>query len=112
MSIRKRRRDRTRNRIANQKRLDAIAITKINKSFVSSLETWGGTVCPNCYKRVPARALLARQTIPMDNGIIRLGASILSQYCHRNVQKCASESAKADKWMWMQSPLYQEQNHD
>ena len=65
MTVRKRRRDRTRNRIANQKRLDAIATTKISKNFLLSLETWGGTVCPNCYKRVPARALLASQSIPI-----------------------------------------------
>ena len=108
VSIRKRRRERTHNRLSNQRKLDAIATAKIQKSFLSSMTTWGGTICPSCYKPIPARALLVGRSISLDNGIITLGARVQDQYCHANTQRCASESANADKWMWMQSPLYRE----
>ena len=107
-SIRKRRRDRTRSRIANQKRLDAIASQKIDKSFLASIETWGGTACPECHKSVPARAFVNGGDIRFSNScIVTVGTNVLPQYCHKDVMRCASESAKQDKQRWMFSMLYQ-----
>ena len=58
MPIRKRRRDRTRNRIANQKRLDAIADKSIANNFMACIETWSASRCPECLKSLPARAFI------------------------------------------------------
>jgi hypothetical protein len=110
-SIRKRRRDRTRNRIATQKRLDAIAYEKINRSMMSSAETWGGTVCPECHKSLPARAFVIGGDVRWsDTCILTVGASVIPQYCHRDKSRCASESAKEDSYRWKDSPMYQEMN--
>ena len=107
MKIRKRRRDRTRNRIANQKRLDAIAYARINKSMLASMATWGGTVCPECHKSIPARAFVIGGDVWFSDGcIVTVGTSVSPQYCHQDVMRCASESAKQDKQQWMFSPLY------
>lgn len=109
VSIRKRRRERTRNRIANQKRLDRIAQERINKSFMASMDTWGATVCPECYKSVPARAFIVGGDIQWSSScIVSVGTSIHPQYCHRDETRCASESAKQDKGRWMYSPKYRE----
>ena len=110
-SIRKRRRDRTRTRIANQKRLDAIAYKKINGNMTTSLDTLGGTICPECHKSVPTRAFVAGGDIWWsDTCILTVGTSVAPQYCHRNKQRCASESAKEDPYRWKESLMYQEQN--
>lgn len=109
IGIRKRRRDRTRNRIANQKRLDAIAYKKINGNMTSSFDTWGGTVCPECHKSVPTRAFICGGDIRLsDTCIMTLGARVAPQYCHADKQRCASESAKEDKHRWKLSRMYQE----
>ena len=111
MNIRKRRRDRTRNRITNQKRLDAIAYEKIGKSFMASIETWGGTTCPECHKSVPARAFVVGGDIRWsDTCILTVGTSVAPQYCHRDKSRCASESAKEDSYRWKESIMYQEIN--
>ena len=108
-TIRKRRRDRTRNRIANQKRLDAIAYKKINGNMTSSFDTWGGTICPECHKSVPARAFVAGGDIRWsDTCVLTVGAHVLPQYCHRDKSRCASESAKEDPYRWKDSVMYQE----
>ena len=110
-SIRKRRRDRTRNRIANQKRLDAITLEKINRCMISCLETWGGTICPECHKSVPARGFIRGGDIRFTaTTILTTGTSVAPQYCHRDVMRCASESAKEDQWKWKLSAMYQEMN--
>jgi hypothetical protein len=111
MDIRKRRRDRTLNRIANQKRLDAIAYKKINGNMTTSLDTWGGTICPECHKSVPTRAFVVGGDVRWsDTCILSVGTSVAPQYCHRNKQRCASESAKEDPYRWKESLMYQEQN--
>jgi hypothetical protein len=107
LTIRKRRRDRTRNRLNNQKQLDAIAYEKIGKSFMASMETWGGTICPDCHKAVPARAFVNGGDIRWDSCIVTVGTSVAPQYCHSDVWQCASESANQDKQRWMLSPMYE-----
>jgi hypothetical protein len=108
MTIRKRRRDRTRNRIANQKRLDAIAYKKINGNMTTSFDTWGGTVCPECHKSVPPRAFVCGGDVRWsDTCIVTVGTSVAPQYCHQDVMQCASESAKQDKQRWMFSRLFE-----
>lgn len=108
MTIRKRRRDRTRNRIANQNRLDIAANERINKSFLASIDTWGGTVCPECFKSVPTRAFVVGGDVQWSSScIVSVGTSVAPQYCHRDIKRCASESAKEDAWKWKLSPLYQ-----
>jgi hypothetical protein len=108
MSIRKRRRDRTCNRLANQKRLDAIASQKIDKSFLASMDTWGGTICPECHKSVPTRAFVNGGDIRFSSTcIVTVGTWVAPQYCHQDVMRCASESAKQDKQRWMFSRLYE-----
>lgn len=108
MSIRKRRRDRTRSRINNQKQLDAIAFEKIDKSFLDSMATWGGTVCPECFKSVPSRAFICGYKLTsIDRScIITKCAHVGEQYCHSDIKRCMSESAKQDKARWMMSPLF------
>lgn len=86
-SIRKRRRDRTRNRLANQKRLDAIASAQINESMWSSADTWGGTVCPDCNKSLPTRAFIA-------------GYHTSERFCHADKSRCHHESAIEDTTKW------------
>lgn len=108
MMIRKRRRDRTRTRLSNQKRLDAIASEKISKRFLDCIETWGASVCPECHKSVPARAFISGGDIRLsDRCIVTVGASVSPQYCHKNRQRCASESAKEDAWKWKESPMFE-----
>ena len=108
MTIRKRRRDRTRRRLESQKRLDAIASEQINKSFLDSTATWGGRVCPECFKSVPSRAFVSGYELTsIDRScIITVGAHVAEQYCHSDVKQCMSESAKEDKNKWMMSPLF------
>ena len=111
MTIRKRRRERTIARLANQKRLDEIAYEKIGKSMMASMETWGGTTCPECHKSVPARAFIVGGDIQWRaNCIVSIGTSVSSQYCHRDTNRCARESAKEDVWKWKMSLMYQEHN--
>ena len=111
MTIRKRRRERTIARLANQKRLDEIAYEKIGKSMMASMETWDGTICPECHKSVPARAFIVGGDIQWRaNCIVSIGTSVSPQYCHRDTIRCAKESAKEDVWKWKMSPMYQEQN--
>lgn len=111
MTIRKRRRDRTLNRLSNQRRLDAIAYERIGKSFMASMETWGGTTCSECHKSVPARAFVMGGDIRWsDRCIVTVGTSVAPQYCHRDTTRCASESAKEDVWKWKLSMMYQEMN--
>ena len=108
MTIRKRRRDRARRRLESQKRLDAIASEQINKSFLDSTATWGGRVCPECFKSVPSRAFVSGYELTsIDRScIITVGAHVAEQYCHSDVKQCMSESAKEDKSKWMMSPLF------
>ena len=108
MSIRKRRRDRTINRITRQLQLDAIASEQIGKSFLDSIATWSATVCPECFKSVPSRAFICGYELTsIDNScIITMGAHVTDQYCHSDVKQCMSESAKEDKSKWMMSPLF------
>lgn len=107
-SIRKRRRDRTLSRIATQKRLDAIAYKKINGNMTSSFDTWGASRCPDCHKSLPARAFICGGDIRMGSAIITVGTSVNSVYCHADVMRCASESAKQDKQAWMLSRMYED----
>jgi len=108
MTIRKRRRDRTKTRINNQKQLDAIASEQIYKSFLDSMATWGGTVCPECFKSVPSRAFICGYEITsIDRScIITMGAYVTEDYCHSDTKRCMSESAKQNKARWMMSPLF------
>lgn len=122
MTIRKRRRDRTRSRIANQKRLDAIAYKKINGNMSSSLDTWGGTRCPDCSKLLPSRAFCAGyhtpfatndwvnpttgETVKGSTGILSIGTSVDPSFCHQDKTRCYSESAKADQSVWKLSSDY------
>ena len=109
MTIRKRRRDRTRKRIANQKRLDAIAYKQINGNMLTSFDTWGGTICPECHKSVPTRAFVCGGDIWWsDTCIVTVGTSVAPQYCHKDVMRCASESAKEGKQRWMFSQMYED----
>ena len=121
MNIRKRRRDRTRNRIANQKRLDAIAYKELNRNMSSSFDTWGGTRCPDCSKPLPSRAFCAGyhtpfttndwidstgQTIKGSTGILSIGTSVDPSFCHEDKTRCYSESAKIDPSIWKLSSDY------
>ena len=112
MNIRKRRRDRTRNRLNNQKRLDAIAYKELNGNMSSSLDTWGGTRCPDCSKPLPSRAFRAGGhtyfTAEGSTGIthISFGASVDPSFCHEDKTRCYSESAKADLSIWKLSSDY------
>ena len=121
MNIRKRRRDRTRNRIANQKRLDAIAYKELNGNMMTSFDTWGGTRCPDCSKPLPSRAFCAGyhtpfttndridstgQTIKGSTGILSIGTSVDLSFCHEDKTRCYSESAKADPSIWKLSNDY------
>jgi len=101
-NIRKRRRDRTRNRIANQKRLDAIASAEINKNMWSSADTWGATVCPNCNKSLPSRAFIAGyHTSSIDNTcFISVGTAVDPRFCHADITKCHHESATEKNSNW------------
>lgn len=102
VSIRKRRRDRTRNRIANQKRLDAIAYAEISKSMWTSADTWGGNVCPDCNKSLPSRAFIAGyHTSSIDNTcFISVGTSVDSKFCHADITRCHHESAAEKNSNW------------
>lgn len=122
MTIRKRRRDRTRNRIANQKRLDAIAYKELNGNMSSSFDTWGGTRCPDCNKPLPSRAFCAGyhtrfttndwvspitgETIEGTTGILSIGTSVDPSFCHEDKTRCYRESAKADQSAWKLSNAY------
>lgn len=121
-SIRKRRRDRTRNRIANQKRLDAIAYKELNGNMSSSFDTWGGTRCPDCNKPLPSRAFCAGyhtpfttndwlnpttgKTVKGSTGILSIGTSVDPSFCHQDKTRCYSESAKADQSAWKLANAY------
>ena len=102
MTIRKRRRDRTRSRISNQKRLDAIASAEINKHMWSSADTWGGTVCPDCNKSLPTRAFIAGyHTSSVDNTYcIFVGTDVYSDFCHADKSRCHHESASQKDSNW------------
>lgn len=122
ISIRKRRRDRTRKRIANQKRLDAIAYKELNGNMSSSFDTWGGTRCPDCNKPLPSRAFCAGyhtcfttndwvnpttgETIEGSTGILSVGTSVNPSFCHKDKTRCYSESAKIDPSTWKLSNDY------
>ena len=99
MAIRKRRRDRTQSRMANQKRLDAIVSKELNGDMSSSFDTWGGTRCPNCAKALPSRAFFCGYRT--DGQIhISIGSSVSSEFCHVDKTRCHSESAKTDPYIW------------
>gem|GEM_PF-3901263 len=102
ITIRKRRRDRTLARIANQKRLDAIASVEINKNMWSSADTWGGTACPDCNKRLPARAFIAGyHDSSIDNTrFISIGTDVYSDFCHEDKMRCYHESASQKDSFW------------
>jgi hypothetical protein len=102
MAIRKRRRDRTRSRIANQKRLDAIALTEIGKSMWASAETWSGTICPDCNKSLPARAFCAGyHARSIDQTcIVSVGTSVDEKFCHADKSRCHHESATQKDSNW------------
>lgn len=100
MTIRKRRRDRTRNRIANQKRLDAIAYKELNGNMMTSFETWGGTRCPDCNKPLPSRAFCAGYHTGNSRIRFNVGTSVNPEFCHDDKSRCHSESAKHDASIW------------
>ena len=102
ITIRKRRRDRTLARIANQKRLDAIAFAEINKHMWSSADTWVGTVCPDCNKSLPARAFIAGyHDSSIDNTcFISVGTTVYSDFCHEDKSRCHHESASQKNSFW------------
>ena len=102
ITIRKRRRDRTLARIANQKRLDAISSAEINKNMWASADTWGGNVCPDCNKSLPARAFLAGyHTSSVDNTcFVSIGTDVYSDFCHADKSRCHHESASQKDSNW------------
>ena len=102
MTIRKRRRDRTLARIANQKRLDAIASAEINKQMWASADTWGGNVCPDCNKSLPARAFIAGyHDSSIDNTcFISVGTDVYPDFCHEDKTRCHHESASQKDSNW------------
>ena len=100
ITIRKRRRDRTLARIANQKRLDAIASKELNGDMSSSFETWGGTRCPDCAKPLPSRAFFCGYHTVNSSIRISIGSSVSSEFCHADKTRCHSESAKTDPYIW------------
>lgn len=110
-TIRKRRRDRTLSRLAKQKQLDAIAYKKVNGNMTSSFDTWGGTCCPECHKSVPTRAFIGGGDVRWSaTCIVTTSPSVAPQYCHRDKNRCASESAKQDKARCKESIMFREQN--
>ena len=100
ITIRKRRRDRTHSRIANQKRLDAIAYTEINKHIWANADTWGGTHCPDCAKPLPSRAFFCGYHTGNSHVRISVGSSVSFNFCHADKTRCYSESAKTDPHIW------------
>ena len=100
ITIRKRRRDRTLARIANQKRLDAIIFKELNENMASSFDTWGGTHCPDCAKPLPPRAFFCGYHTGNSYIRISIGSSVSSDFCHADKTRCHSESAKANPYIW------------
>lgn len=128
MSIRKRRRDRTRTRIANQKRLDAIAYKELNGNMSSSFDTWGGTRCPDCNKPLPSRAFCAGyhtrfttndwvspitgETVKGSTGILSIGTSVLeshraNQATRNSLKRLADDGTVTDSFL---ESLYSTEN--
>lgn len=100
MTIRERRRDRTRKRLDNQKRLDAIAYKELNGNMMTSFDTWGGTRCPDCNKPLPARAFCAGYHTGNSQIRFNVGTSVNPEFCHDDKSRCHSESAKHDPSTW------------
>ena len=122
-SIRKRRRDRTLSRLANQKRLDKIAQDTIGKSMMDSMATWSATVCPECNKELPSRAFIEGYDLECSLGeeaikanttnlIVTVGCDVHPQYCHQDKSRCAGESAKANREYWLLSNMYAFQENE
>jgi hypothetical protein len=94
-TIRKSRRDRPKNRIARQKREDLIAQQLINKSMMWSMNTDGGTRCPECQKSLPARALT--NLSGRFNGGFITAFGIKPDFCHRDISICFKEAKEENE---------------
>lgn len=81
-SIRRRRKERARQRVARQKIADLLIKERCKWDFNFACATFGGTICPECKKPVPARALFS--ITGMYGDIHLLGCMVRQEYCHRD----------------------------
>jgi hypothetical protein len=102
MTIRQQRRQRTRTRLQRQQRADREALAAIRESMLWSMETWGGSRCPECGKETPPRAHV--DISGLYGSILIDGCDIQSQYCHKDRNRCDSEAAK--DYVWRYFPAY------
>lgn len=90
MSIRRRRRERARNRLEQQRLADIAVKERCKRDFNFAASTFGGTVCPECLKPVPPRALYS--ITGMYGEVHLLGSAVRADYCHTDQQRCIAEA--------------------
>jgi len=91
-SRRGRRRERARGKARERHAIVAKVKRLCDNSMLFSMETWGGTRCPECGRSVPPHALFGWSYSTSDMHCH--GVGVMDSHCHRDRTKCTTASIR------------------